>query len=65
MDNQLDFEKDPDDKINKKKIFGMMKKFSPLVSRKTLLTIYKSFVIAILDYADIIYDKPHSIEAPL
>ena len=64
MDNQLDFEKDPDDKINKKKIFGMMKKLSPLVSRKTL-TIYKLFVTPVLDYADIIYDKPHRIGAPL
>ena len=37
----------------------MMKKLSPSVCRQSLLTIYKSFVRAILDYADIIYDKPH------
>ena len=28
------------------------------LSRKILLTIYKSFVRPLLDYADIIYDKP-------
>ena len=37
----------------------MMKKLSSSVSRQSLLTIYKSFVRPILDYADIIYDKPH------
>ena len=37
----------------------MMKKLSASVSRQSLFTIYKSFVRPILDYADIIYDKPH------
>ena len=35
-----------------------MKKLSLILSRKSLLTIYKSFVKPNLDYADIIYDKP-------
>ena len=35
-----------------------MKIFSLILSRKSLLTIYKSFVRPNLDYADIIYDKP-------
>ena len=30
------------------------------LSRKSLLTIYKSFVRPLLDYADIIYDKPYT-----
>ena len=34
-----------------------MKKLSVTLSRKHLLTIYKSFVSPNLDYADIIYDK--------
>ena len=34
-----------------------MKKLSLFLSRKTLLTAYKSFVRPNLDYADIIYDK--------
>ena len=35
-----------------------MKKLSLTLSRNSLLTIYKIFVKPILDYADIIYDKP-------
>ena len=35
-----------------------MKKLSLTLSRNSLLTIYKTFVRPILDYADIIYDKP-------
>ena len=35
-----------------------MKKLYLTLSRNSLLTIYKTFVRSILDYADIIYDKP-------
>ena len=35
-----------------------MKQISLILSRKSLLTIYKSFVTPNADYADIIYDKP-------
>ena len=35
-----------------------MKKHSRLVSRQSLLAIYKSFFRPNLDYADIIYNKP-------
>ena len=35
-----------------------MKKNSLILSRKSLLTIYKSFLRPNLDYADIIYNKP-------
>ena len=35
-----------------------MERLSVILSTKSLLTIYKSFVRPILDYADIIYDKP-------
>ena len=46
-------------KINKcNKIIGLMKKLSLILSRKSLLTIYKSFVRPNLDYADVIYNKP-------
>ena len=37
----------------------MMKKLSLSISRQSLLTIYKPFVRPNLDYANIIYDKPH------
>ena len=56
----IDFNINLDNKINKcNKRTGMMKKLSPSVSEQSLLTIYISFVRTILDYADIIYDKPH------
>ena len=35
-----------------------MSRLSMTLSRKSLLTIYNSFVRPILEYADIIYDKP-------
>ena len=35
-----------------------MRRLSMTLSRKSLLTIYNSFVRPILEYADIIYDKP-------
>ena len=35
-----------------------MKRLSLILSRKQLLTIYKTFVRSHLDYVDIIYDKP-------
>ena len=59
LDSKLDFNEHIDNKINKcNKIIGIMKRFSLILSRKSLLTIYKSFVKTNLDYADIIYDKP-------
>ena len=58
-DSKLDFNEHISNKINKcNKIIGIMKKLSLFLSRKTLLTIYKSFVRPNIDYADIIYDKP-------
>ena len=60
LDNKLDFNKHLDEKINKcNKLIRMMQKLSTSVSRQSLLNIYKSFVKPILDYGDIIYDKPH------
>ena len=35
-----------------------MKELSSILSTKCLLTIYQSFVIPNIDYADIIHDKP-------
>ena len=35
-----------------------MRRFSMTLSRKSLLTMYKSFVRPLLEYANIIYDKP-------
>ena len=35
-----------------------MEKFTLTLSRNKLLTIYKTFVRPILDYTDVIHDKP-------
>ena len=59
IDSKLDFNEHICNKINQcNKIIGIMKKSSLFLSRKTLLTIYKSFVRPNLDCADIIYYKP-------
>ena len=59
LDSKLDFNEHVNNKINKcNKSIGIMKKLSLTLSRNSLLTIYKTFVRPILDYADIIYDKP-------
>ena len=55
----MNFNEHFESKITKcNKIIGLIKKLSLILSRKNLLTIYKSFVRPNLDYADIIYDKP-------
>ena len=51
LDFKLDFNELIDDKINKcSNIIGIMKIVSLILSRKSLLTIYKSFVRPNLDY---------------
>ena len=39
-------------------MIGLIKKLSLILSRKSLLTIHKSFVRSNLYYTDVIYDKP-------
>ena len=59
LDSKLSFNKHVNQKINKwNRILGPMKRLSLTLSRKQLLTIYKTFVRSHLDYADIIYGKP-------
>ena len=59
LDSKLDFNQCIDGKINRcNKIIGIMKRLSITLSRKSSLTICKSFVRVLLNYADIIYDKP-------
>ena len=51
LDSKLNFNEDIESKITKcNKIIGLMKKLSLILSRKSLLTIYKSFVRPNLDY---------------
>ena len=59
LDSKLNFNEHIESKITKcNKIIGLMKKLSLILSRKSLLTIYKSFVRPNLDCADIINNKP-------
>ena len=59
LDRELSFNEHVNQKINKcNRTLGLMKRLSLTLSRKQLLTIYKTFVRSHLDYADIIYDKP-------
>ena len=59
LDSRLYYNQHIDGKINKcNKIIGTMRRLSMTLFRKSLLTIYKSFVRLLLDYACIIYDKP-------
>ena len=58
LGSKLSFNEHIESKITKcNKIIGLMKKLSLVISRKSLLTIYKSFASPNLDYAGIIYDK--------
>ena len=59
LDSKLNFNEHIESKIIKYiKIIGLIKKLSQILSRKNLLTIYKSFIRPNLDYADTTYDKP-------
>ena len=58
LDSKLSFNEYVNQKINKcNRMLGLMKRLSLALSRKQLLTIYKTFVRSHLDYADIIYEK--------
>ena len=61
LDEKLSFKKHINEKINKAmKIVGTVKKLNSILSRSSLLTIYKSFVRPHLDCGDVIYDQPNN-----
>ena len=39
------------------KTIGLLRKFQPILPRKFLVTIYKSFIRSHLDYGDVVYDR--------
>ena len=58
LDSKLNFNEHNESKITKcNKIIELMRKLSLILSRNSLLTIYKSFVRPNLDYTDIICNK--------
>ena len=61
LDKKLSFRDHLNEKIQKaNKGIGLIKRLYPLVPRKSLLNIYKSFIRPHLDYGDIIYDQPNN-----
>ena len=61
IDEKLTFFYHLNGKISKaNKVIGLIKRLYHYLPRKSLLTIYKSFIRSHLHYCDIIYDKPHN-----
>ena len=61
LDRSFTFENHLKEKIAKaNRVIGLIKHFSKTLPRKSLLTLYTSFARPHLDYADVIYDKPHN-----
>ena len=61
LDEKLNFNTHIMEKIAKaNKGIGIIRKVAHLLPRKSLITIYKSFVRAHIDYVDIIYDQPNN-----
>ena len=59
LDSKLDFTEQVNNKMYKcNESIGIMKKLSLILSRNSLLTIHKTFVRPVVDYTDIMYDKP-------
>ena len=61
LDCKLNFEECLKTIVNKiNKTIGLLQKFHNFLPRKSLLTIYKSFIRPHLDYGDIIYDQTYN-----
>ena len=61
LDEKLNFSHHVKEKISKAyKYTGVIKKLKNNLPRKSLLTIYKSFIRPHLDYGDVVYDQPHN-----
>ena len=61
LDKRLNFKYHLNNKISKAmKGIGLIKRLYYYLPRKSLLTIYRSFIRPHLDYCDVIYDQPHN-----
>ena len=59
LDSKLSFNENINDKIHQaNKVVGLLRKLQTILPRNSLLTIYKSFIRPLLDYADVIYYQP-------
>ena len=60
LDSKLSFNEHINDKIHQaNKGVGLLRKLETVLPRNSLLTIYKSFLRLLLDYANVIYDQPY------
>ena len=60
LDEKLNFSYHINVKLPKaNKGIGIIKRLSHILSRKALITAYKSFIRPHLDYCDVIYDQPN------
>ena len=58
VDDKLSYEHHLKFVLNKvKKTIALLRKFQQILSRQSLITIYKSFIRPHLDYGDIVYDR--------
>ena len=58
LDHKLTFQYHVNEKIKKAmKRIGLLQKRQSILLRKSLLTIYKSFIRPHLDYGDVVYDR--------
>ena len=61
LDEKLNFNHHINVNISKaNKGIGIIKRLSHILPRKSLITIYKSFIRPHLDYCDVIYDQPNN-----
>ena len=61
LDKRLNFNQHLNGKIAKSmKGIGLIKRLYCYLPRKSLMTIYKSYIRPHLDYCDVIYDQPHN-----
>ena len=61
LDYKLNFEDHLKTIVNKiNKTIGLLRKLQNFLSRKSLLTMHKSFIRPHLDYGDIIYDQSYN-----
>ena len=58
LDSKLSYENHLQSALSKvNKTIGLLRKFQPSFPRKSLVTIYKSFIRPHLDYRDVVYDR--------
>ena len=61
LDSRLDFKEHLEIIFKKNsKTIGLLRKLQNLLPRKSLITVYKSFIRPHLDYGDIIYDQAYN-----